>query len=279
MSKTKTKKSTTEKSKVKIKATKPSRAVPYTFAALFLFSAGFGLGVRFGGSFELNKIKLSVLQPSKKILQALNSNLTQDEVDSVTLSNLEQEIVDEATGEIAKNNHRTQNHLETVTLKPAAMKGELRSPAEATGSLNEAEQQDKTFLSDMEDTINEEISKIQKGLKNSPHKSPEGVKVASTRKIKMPARRKSKAQASTTPVKVKYTIQVSSYRKLKAAQNKVNALKSLGLDAFHSEAVVKSLTWYRVNVGHFERTKQARAYQPTLHSTAGLKTSTVQNLY
>jgi cell division protein FtsN len=61
-----------------------------------------------------------------------------------------------------------------------------------------------------------------------------------------------------------YTLQVAAYLKTEHAEKYVAQLKSLGLDAYWTEAQGAKSKWYQVKLSHFADKASALAYGDTL---------------
>jgi septal ring-binding cell division protein DamX len=76
----------------------------------------------------------------------------------------------------------------------------------------------------------------------------------------------------------KYTVQVSSHQTEAEAKKRAQELKSKGFDAFYIRADVKGKPWYRVSVGTFTSSKEARNYVDTLKKEGGVAAAFVQKI-
>jgi cell division septation protein DedD len=76
--------------------------------------------------------------------------------------------------------------------------------------------------------------------------------------------------------KMPYTLQFSSHATQDEAQTSVDSLKAKGAEGFIISADVKGKTWYRVCVGHFASTKDAKTFKDKLAPEIDAKTAFVQ---
>lgn len=72
-----------------------------------------------------------------------------------------------------------------------------------------------------------------------------------------------------------FTIQIASLTDSDLAAEKVSVLKSRGLDAFQSEAVVQGKKYYRVRIGQFSSRGNATQSQKGIADKAGVKESAI----
>ena len=81
--------------------------------------------------------------------------------------------------------------------------------------------------------------------------------------------RGNKHSAVTEPIKAKYAIQIASYTEEKDATLKVETFKNRGLESFYLQTNIKGKKWFRVYVGSFGTSSEAKEYNKTTNKTIG----------
>ena len=80
------------------------------------------------------------------------------------------------------------------------------------------------------------------------------------------------------PPKNSYAIQIASYLQEEDAIQKAKTLKNKGLEAFHLPATIRGKKWFRVYVGSFETSSEAKEYNRQLIRQLGIKGGFVRRI-
>ena len=88
----------------------------------------------------------------------------------------------------------------------------------------------------------------------------------------------SRIPSAVTPAKAKYAIQIASYPQETDAALKAETYRDRGLEAFYLPAEIKGQKWFRVYIGSFGSTSEAKEYNRQLIRQSGIKGGFVKRI-